>query len=609
MDDYTDDSNRTEESFDGGSELNQIRVFLVKGGVELPDGALKEPDEGEPSYEIYPIDHAGLQGHLVLGSPAQRRPDWLSFLEELRGDEIDYEGNRHISAVLLIRRGDRAYALTFGFGRHLLDREATEPDFGLRTAAGLIDPNAIASVDSRAFEATVLQVRRQSSRGTGTRAIGLDVGREMLRAIAGQLLDDSLGTRITGSDSLGLTAALSASALGPRLDLVGEAYDEKRYVRWFKYLDRWQRLRATDPVHAELDEILLAGLVQRWKAVREGADPAHVAADTERIVLTAPEVIEYSSSGFLSSLERDAVPHAFPELDAYLRSLSREPRLADLRRNHRLMLMAGEPFAIERDWPLYNALTMEFELHDEHYVLMDGIWWRVDGDFQSRIDQRVTDIPLVTWLPGFDPREDEPDYNERVVLDEPSSRGLIDRMTARYEDEEGGVEPCDVFTADREFVHVKRLTGSAAMSHLIAQALVGARLFVSTRPYREYLRAQLASCPDVAALIPTERPFAGDHKITLAIITRDQKPAVGDWPHIALSLPFLARTFLFHVASQIEEMGYRLQMARVEVVPGIRPASLGDPMRFRKGVDPHPTRWASKPRRARRPRTIAAPST
>jgi uncharacterized protein (TIGR04141 family) len=220
---------------EGEASLNQIRVYLIKPGTELPDGALRESDDAE----THTIDSHGLRGYLVVARPLPRRPDWLPFIEEVLGTEIPYAGNSHISSVLLLQRGDKTFALTFGFGRHLLDPNALEPDFGLRTAAGLIDPAAIASVDSRAFEATVLQVRRQSSRGTGTRAIGLDVGREMLRAIAGELLDESLGTRVTGSDSLGLTAALEASELGPRLDALGAAFSERRYVRSFSYLDRW----------------------------------------------------------------------------------------------------------------------------------------------------------------------------------------------------------------------------------------------------------------------------------------------------------------------------------------------------------------------------------
>jgi uncharacterized protein (TIGR04141 family) len=187
-----------------------------------------------------------------------------------------------------------------------------------------------------------------------------------------------------------------------------------------------------------------------------------------------------------------------------------------------------------------------------------------------------------------------------VVDDAPAQRALIDRLTARFDDEEGGVEPCDIFTLDRKFVHAKRMTGSAAMSHLFAQALVGARLFISTRQYRDYLRDKLAPKPDLAALIPPGRPVPGDHTVTLAIVSPDPRPTTGDWPHVGLSVPFLARTFLFHVAGQIEEIGCQLEMVRVPVTPGARPETAGDPRRFRHGVDPRPNRWGSKPRRRRR---------
>ena len=378
------------------------------------------------------------------------------------------------------------------------------------------------------------------------------------------------------------------------------AHAERRYTRSFRYLDRWQRLRATDPVRAELDEVLLARLESRQAAVQAGADPAHLPGAGSDVVLTVPQIIEYNSSGFLTSRERNGVPHPFPDLDAYLASLDHPPTLPDLRRNHDLLLMAGEPFAVDGQWPIYNALTLELEHRDETFVLMDGTWWRIDGEFQARINQRVSDIPIATWLPDFDPVEDEDDYNARVVDEAPAERALIDRNTATFDDEEGGVEPCDVFTLDRNFVHAKRMTGSAAMSHLFAQALVGARLFVSTREYRDYLRDKLAPKPNLAALIPAGRPVPGDHTVTLAIVSRDPQPTTGDWPHIGLSVPFLARTFLFHVAGQIEEIGCQLEIARVPVTPGVRPGTAGDPRRFLQGVDPRPNRWGTKPRRRRR---------
>jgi hypothetical protein len=93
--------------------------------------------------------------------------------------------------------------------------------------------------------------------------------------------------------------------------------------------------------------------------------------------------------------------------------------------------------------------------------------------------------------------------------------------------------------------------------------LPGARPFISTREYRDYLRNRLASKPDLAALVPAGRPVSGDHTVTLAIVSRDPRPTTGDWPHVGLSVPFLARTFSFHVAGQIEATGCQLEMARL----------------------------------------------
>jgi uncharacterized protein (TIGR04141 family) len=76
-----------------------------------------------------------------------------------------------LSAVLFVQRGNRRFAITFGYGRHMLRREAIEPDYGLKAAAGLVDPGEIASLDARSVEATTIQVRRQTSaRDSRTRA-------------------------------------------------------------------------------------------------------------------------------------------------------------------------------------------------------------------------------------------------------------------------------------------------------------------------------------------------------------------------------------------------------------------------------------------------------
>jgi len=592
-----------------GPELDQIRVFLLRRDIAVPEGAIRESEIG--SLATTEIASHGLRGLLVIAPVRESVPGWLPFLRDLARTEIEYPGNRHLSAVLFVWRDvrdeegnveERAFALTFGFGRHLLAPEALEPEFGLRTAAGLVDPNAIASVDSRAFEATILQVRRQSSRGTGTRAIGFDVGREMLRALAGELIDANLGTRVTGSDSLGLTATLAAEELGKRLDDLHAAFAERRYRGSFGYLDRWHQLKARDPERAELDAELEAVLQRRREVLLAGASPDDLAGPQTPPMLMAPQVIEYSSAGFVTNVEgKGATPHPFPDLDAYLVATQRPPTLNDLRRNHDLLLWAGEPFGIEEVWPVYSALTWQLDRAGETYVLVEGVWWRIDAAYRARIDERLADIPESTIdLPPFDPIEYEGDYNQRAARSHPAEWALIDRQIAKFEDEEGGVEPCDLLTADGEFVHVKRMTGSEAMSHMLGQGLVSARLFSVSKEFRDYLRERAAAWPSVVARIPEGKPQTRDYTVIYGIVSRDAPDADGVWPHVALSLPFFSRNFLYHVATEIEGLGYSLAMRRIPVVPNSRTDADGLVERAVDGLNPPPTRWASRPRRRRR---------
>jgi uncharacterized protein (TIGR04141 family) len=189
--------------------LDQVNIFLIREDITEPHDALTR-DLGV----ALPVQVAGLEGELYLSRGAPRQPAWLPFLRSITGQPIPHERTPALSGVLFIRRGLRLLAITFGYGRHLIARDALEADFGLKVAAGLIDPEEIAVLDARSVEATSIQVRRQSSRGVTAAAIGFNVSREMLRAIAGPIADEDLGSRIVGSDGLARTPTPSRAALG-----------------------------------------------------------------------------------------------------------------------------------------------------------------------------------------------------------------------------------------------------------------------------------------------------------------------------------------------------------------------------------------------------------
>jgi uncharacterized protein (TIGR04141 family) len=418
--------------------LDQISVYLIRPEATDYVDALREPGE----LEDFDVNVPGLSGRLFIRWPEAKSPRWLEFLRAVSGAELPFEGNRHVSAVLFVDRGGRRFALTFGFGRHLLRPDTIEPDYGLRVAANLVNPDELASVDSRSIEATTLNVRRQSSRGSRLASIGFDVGREMLRALAGRLPEESFGSRITGSDAVGLTSRLDAATLGERLDSLQEAYESEQYrTTGFGHIDRWKPL-PKGPRRDELDAFLLEALEKRREAVLQGEDPRLTPGPTRSMHLAAPSIIEYRASGFRSTGEADGVIHPFPDLDAYLRSTDRRaPTDADLRVNHRLQLISSEPDEVTDAWPIYKALSWEVELEGDTYVLTEGNWWLIDPAYRASIDARLGDLrPAVLERPDFDPIEWEVDYNERLSGAGATPRVMLDRELARFAGETGPIE-------------------------------------------------------------------------------------------------------------------------------------------------------------------------
>ncbi len=127
---------------------------------------------------------------------------------------------------------------------------------------------------------------------------------------------------------------------------------------------------------------------------------------------------------------------------------------------------------------------------------------------------------------------------------------LLDRKLIRLRDGESPIEPCDLFTKDREFIHVKRSSASSNLSHLFAQGLVSAQSFFD-RDFRSELHDRIEQLDSsLATLVPvTSMPSPTEYTILYGIITREST----EWP---CSLPFFSRVHLSTVARDLSNLGY-----------------------------------------------------
>src|SRR5207253_946437 len=104
------------------------------------------------------------------------------------------------------------------------------------------------------------------------------------------------------------------------------------------------------------------------------------------------------------------------------------------------------------------------------YVLSAGDWFRVEKTYAANIKKKLQKYVAKDVLPEAMRDEEEGKYNARVAP--LIGAALLDRKILKAEEAKSGIESCDLFLKDGNFVHVKRKTRSSTLSHLFSQGLV-----------------------------------------------------------------------------------------------------------------------------------------
>lgn len=521
-------------------KLRLLSIFLLKEDVETFEGALRA-DAAVEWQGIRP--DSGVDGTLAVRSPEAKVPWWRGFVAPHLEDRhsLDRLTNASTAAVLFLVAADRRWAITFGHGRHLLDPEAYSQDFGLRVVLNTVEPVRLRSVDARTFDELTVHTRRDVSRGSALEAFGLDVTRDLLRAVTGPPRDMAMGERITGSDA---AAVATRVVFGDVPKLCGEllsAYGADVYKEHFGFIDHLRPVR--DPARvASLDETLVAAIQ---------------ANELTDIHLAPPEPMDWSKlAGFTYSTRPDDEVDPDPRISAYRDTFDNpeEVQLGDLKRDRVVAVGAEGGHPLER-WPVYRCVVFEASDGDLLFVLTAGHWYSVSQSFADEVADFARALPeLNIELPEAALGMTEGDYN----------RDAAQHIGALCADRElvstpsgDRIELCDLLTSERQFVHVKRRGSSSTLSHLFSQGIVSAELLLREGTFRDEARRVVSALDDrFAEIVPAERPEPGTCEVGFVVITRSTRTT-------PLTLPFFSLVNLRSAALRLRDLGFRVTVKKV----------------------------------------------
>lgn len=520
-------------------KVRHLIVFLLKPDVTVFKDALKDANTLTTRTLR---DNLPFGGEFYFRPQQSHPPSWLALVRTGLKQDLKLT-NQGTAAVLFLKSAGRLFALTFGYGRSLLRPDAFERNFGLKVALNTVDSKTLKSVDSRTFEDLTLVTRRQASRGSEFAAFGLDVTHDVLRAVTGTPKDATFARRITGADALVLSAEADFQDLGSVCKRALDASKRTDYKADFAFIDHIQPLN--DPsLKSKLEAALL-------DAIHSGS--------TDQMHLAPPEPLDWEKvDGFLYSTQGNNTPHLDLDFAEYLGTTGdvKSLTLADLKKDRISALIGGSTQAQEQ-WTILDSIVFETDIGGSRYVLSTGDWFKIAKSFAKNVAKRLKGVPNSTLkLPNATAGEKEGDYNSRVA----GSKGyaLLDQKNVRARDANSDIEVCDLFTSTRQFVHVKRKTRSATLSHLFAQGLVSAEAFHWDEDFRKGAKSEVAAVrPTLARLIPNGRPKPPDFEIVYAIVTR--MPA-NRWPS---GLPFFSQLNLVNAADRLVRYGFNVSLLRI----------------------------------------------
>lgn len=511
-----------------------LTVYLIKEGLTEPAAILET--EGTTSHEI-PINR-GVTGHLFVKQTHPHPPRWAKFFSrKLKPGAIGDVATA--GGVLLVQSAGRLFALTFGHGRHLLRADTWQERFGLRVALNCFEEGKLRSLDRQSFEGVTRHTREQTNRESTIEHFGLSVDQDLLRGVTGIPDDEFFGGRMSGSDSLTLSIAVTLEELPTLLERLLSKYNETSYLKNFEWVDQIAEIKSTSLVN-DLDQKLA-------RRISTG--------NLDRIWMAVPEVIDQTDIAYFRFGRRSTdTMHTDIDFPKFLKTVDDSSEVSiELLKGRKVLGVDGDGTP-RKTWSAYSCVYAEIDRTNETYLLSAGKWYRIDSNFVDLVKKDFTKIPR--YQLGFPPYDDESEgaYNKRVAQSDPQRFALMDQKFIRVDKSRSKVECCDLFANRSELVHVKKYGASSVLSHLFAQGLTSAQLFKTVPSFRAQVNEHLPGEHRIANV--DAHPSDGSYHVVYAIISK----AAGD-----LEIPFFSKLNLRNAHRTLSAFGFRVSIAKIEV--------------------------------------------
>ena len=517
-----------------------LTIYLIKKAFKDFDSVIDEDNMSG----FRKVDPDGMSANnelrrIYLKNHEIGPPDWARLLK--------VDANRTTASGLCLREVEgRVFAIAFGSsGRFLINEAAIERRFGLMVVLNSIEPDSLRSIDKIVLSESGLQSRTQSSQPSDSQAFGVDIQQDLVRNVSGKAKNKNLyGSTIVGKDSLTVTIRTDLDRLDAHLKEYLDAFNRIDYRKDFSFIDN---IKPCDSVKStELDTLLAAKLQDNDASLKYW--------------LTVPDIIAWEDhSGFLysnSNKDEDALDDV--SFETFRSSMKPSDVIdVDYLKKKKVHRIDSEGKRARDTWPVYKCLYAEMKLKNgkdqsELYILSDGSWYRINQSFKDNVQANyevISKKPTTVSLEDYITGEREDAYNERLA--KKLGGYLFDKKNITVTGR-SPFEFCDVATSDKKLIHVKRYSGSSALSHLFNQGYVSANLMLEPEIRKRINDKKIG---EFSFGNPDDEITTKDYEIIYGIISNEDS---------VLDIPFFSKIMLVKTHKDLRNLGYDVSLVKIK---------------------------------------------
>ncbi|MEO2219654.1 DUF6119 family protein [Chromobacterium vaccinii] len=499
--------------------------------------------KSSPSISEYPISLAGIQGVILVKNMPSSPPRWQDFIQSATTTTIDLH-NRSSSAAILLKIDKNIIAYTFGYGRFLLNEYFFESDFGIKTALNTLQHDGIKSIDLLNISDQAMQKRAQSAKSHTADQFGIDISRDILRAVTGKPLAGIRFKNIKGGGSVySFSTKADASDLATISQDIIRYYNNSNYKSNFSWMDNIKKVKNQNTI-SMLEQLLLK----------------EINSKNTSVLLTLPEIQSWDSiDGFSFTRKKRSIKHSL-EIDDYYATIQpgNTQSISNLKSDK---IYCHDINGGERYYSIAKSIYYETTPSNNSYILFSGDWYEIDHAFHNSIDATINAIPLssiqfpaptISIVNGKTVIENEGAYNAKVAA--LLGAELLDKKLIKTPSMASALEVCDILMTTGEYIHVKHgKGGSSSLSHLFAQGYVSALVMCQEQAARQEAVNQISN-PANKNIIHVTNYNPQNHKVVYLVLGKSKNISTSKM------LPFFSKVNLAIAKKNLSSMNYPVEI-------------------------------------------------